>query len=65
MHQIQFRLGSLQRFLRPPSWILREGREREGDERVGERGDGEGKGGGRRREGTPSKKPGYGPADKQ
>ena len=71
MHQNRFQLGlrprprwgSLQRSPRPLSWILRgpiskggEGREREGDKRGAERGDGEvkgreGKGGGRGREG--------------
>jgi len=82
--KIRFRLGLcprpcwgvLQRFPRPPSWILRgptskggEGRDRE--ERKGEgtgemeRGQGrwgvEGEGRGRKGKGPPSKKPGYGP----
>jgi len=61
-------LGELTALPKPPSWILRGltskgGEGREGDERVGERGDWEGKGemgreragkgGGRGREGTP------------
>jgi len=50
MHQIQFRLGSLQRFLRPPSWILR-GPTSKGGEGKGRRRKGRGKGRGREEEG--------------